>query len=306
MGGGFDIDLASELRSWDGGGDRRRQQQIRDEAGAIVHRLANSYRNDAEPPALWFTYHVYHKAPDWIGPAVSSELGIPYVIAEASYAPKQQNGPWHIGHEQCRSAIASADAVVSLNRQDDPCLRELLKPSCELLELKPFIPLDGFEAGAEDRVAMARKWGTPADRPWLICVAMMRSGDKLASYRELSRALESLTEEDWHLLVVGDGSARSQVMKLLEPIASRTTFTGLLAREEICGLLRAADLYVWPAVNEAYGMALLEAQSCGLPVVASSVGGVPQIVQHETTGLLAPPNEPMMLGRHIRRLSTLR
>ena len=302
MDGGFDVDLASEVRSWEGEGDPRHQQRIRDEAGEIADRLATTYRGDANPPSLWFTYHVYHKAPDWIGPVVCSSLEIPYVIAEASYAPKQRDGPWRGGHEQCRSAIGSADAVISLNRRDDPCLRQLLKPSCELLELEPFISLDEFSAAVADRMTIARKWGAPADRPWLVCVAMMRSGDKLASYRELAQALSPLTDEGWHLLVAGDGPARPQVLRVLEPIASRTTFTGLLARDEILELLSSADLYVWPAVNEALGMVFLEAQACGLPVVASAVGGVPQIVRHETTGLLAPPNEPSILSRYIRRL----
>ena len=302
MDGGFDVDLASEFRSWEGEGDCRDQQQIRDEAGAVAHRLVSTYLGDADPPSLWFTYHLYHKAPDWIGPVVCSSLGIPYVIAEASYAPRQHGGPWHDGHEQCRSAIHSADAVVSLNRRDDPCLRELLKPSCELLELEPFISLDGFSADAADRMTIARKWGAPGDKPWLVSVAMMRCGDKLASYRELAQALAPLAQEGWHLFVVGDGPARPQVHELLEPIAPHATFTGLLARDEILDLLRSADLYVWPAVNEAYGMALLEAQACGLPVVASAFGGVPQIVRHESTGLLAPPNEPLILSRYIRRL----
>lgn len=278
------------------------QQQIRDEATRITHRLTASYTKDEERPSLWFTYHVYHKAPDWIGPVVCDALKIPYVIAEASFAPKQQNGRWSMGHEQCRRSIRSADAVVSLNRQDDPCLREIMNSACTLIELKPFMALDDIGQDDVDRTSIARKWGIPADRPWLVCVAMMREGDKLASYAELAQALQLLEGEDWHLLIVGDGPARRQVSKLFEPLAARTTNTGLLCRKEICTILSVCDLYVWPAVNEAYGMALLEAQSCGLPVVASAVGGVPQIVEHEDTGLLAPPGDPRTLSRYICRL----
>lgn len=56
-------------------------------------------------------------------------------------------------------------------------------------------------------------------------------------------------------------------------------------------LLSAADLYVWPAVREAYGMALLEAQAAGLPVVAGNAGGVAEIVRHGETGLLTPEGD---------------
>lgn len=300
--GGFDIELASEFRSWEGQGDRQLQQKMQEEAGRIAEKLAMSYAGKSHRPSLWFTYHVYHKAPDWIGPLVASRLEIPYVVAEASYAPKQHNGPWRDGHEQCRRSIQSADAVISLNRQDDPCLRELLKPSCELIELKPFIPLHEFEPDRSRRQSIALKWNIRSDRPWLICVAMMRKGDKLSSYRELAQSLTSLLDEDWQLIVVGDGPARSDVEGMFDPIASRTIYTGLLDREEIAALFGSCDLYVWPAVNEAYGMALLEAHTCGLAVVSSVTGGVPQIVEHGQTGLLAPPGDIRLLGSHVRRL----
>jgi len=300
--GGFDVELASEFRSWEGEGDPERQQQIRETGTELAHRLVSEYSIPDSQPALWFTYHVYHKAPDWIGPVVCSSLKIPYVVAEASFAPKQSNGPWHIGHEQCRAGIHAADAVISLNRQDDPCLRGVLKPSCELVELKPFISLDGIDTISADRAKVAQRWGAAADPPWLVCVAMMREGDKLASYRELARALTLAEQDSWHLLMIGDGPARQRISNLFKPFASRTTETGLLSRQEIYTILRSSDLYVWPAVNEAYGMALLEAQACGLPVVASAVGGIPQIVEHGTTGLLAPSNDTQTLSRYIREL----
>jgi len=85
--------LAARLRSRDGSGDRRRQARLR----ALGTKLADRYlrRVAARPdlrPDLWLTYHVYYKAPDWIGPRVASALGIPYVVAEASLAEKRRSG----------------------------------------------------------------------------------------------------------------------------------------------------------------------------------------------------------------------
>ncbi len=59
----------------------------------------------------------------------------------------------------------------------------------------------------------------------------------------------------------------------------------------IARLNAAADIAVWPAVNEAYGMALLEAQAAGLPAVAGDRPGVAQILRHGRTGLLAPEGD---------------
>ncbi len=91
---GHDVRLASRLRSWEGRGDPERQARIRTEAARGVRRLIARWRDAADRPDLWFTYHLYHKAPDLLGPPVARALGLPYVVAEASYAAKQAGGPW--------------------------------------------------------------------------------------------------------------------------------------------------------------------------------------------------------------------
>src|SRR5690348_8123687 len=75
--------VASRLRSYDRAGDRLRQARLARIGQAAAERLL--WRWDREPhaaPELWFTYHLYYKAPDHLGPRVSSALGIPYVVAE--------------------------------------------------------------------------------------------------------------------------------------------------------------------------------------------------------------------------------
>ena len=62
-------------------------------------------------------------------------------------------------------------------------------------------------------------------------------------------------------------------------------------RRVAAGVRSAADLLVWPAIQEAYGMALLEAQAAGLPVLAGDAGGVPDIVRHGSTGVLVPEGD---------------
>src|SRR4051794_30868886 len=97
---GFRPTVASALRSWDGAGDPACQERVRRAAGAEAQRLVQSLSSlpTKERPRLWFTYHVYYKAPDWLGPFVSEALGIPYVVAEGSRAGKRADGPWALGH----------------------------------------------------------------------------------------------------------------------------------------------------------------------------------------------------------------
>lgn len=67
-------------------------------------------------------------------------------------------------------------------------------------------------------------------------------------------------------------------------------------------LYAAADLMGWPAVNEAYGMALLEAQAAGLSVAAGRTGGVPDVVRDGRTGALCPVGEPVAFADTVARL----
>ena len=86
-------------------------------------------------------------------------------------------------------------------------------------------------------------------------------------------------------------------MVLVHPL-----FAGAVPREDLAGFYAAADLLVWPAVNEAYGMALLEAQATGLPVIAGDTGGVPDVVHHGETGLLCPVGDAAMFSDALKML----
>jgi len=131
---------------------------------------------------------------------------------------------------------------------------------------------------------------------------MMRHGDKLESYRLLAAALAQLLDLPWSLDIVGDGPARAEVEAALAPLGRRIVDRGALDAAGVAAVLAQADLFVWPAINEAFGMALLEAQASGLPVVAGASGGVGDIVVPGTTGLLAPPGDADALAAALLRV----
>lgn len=304
---GHRVELACTFRSFDGAGDAVRQEALRRQGEAFAQRLAEDWRARpaATRPDLWFTYHLYYKAPDWLGPAVSASLGIPYVIAEASHAPKRAGGPWAIGHEATARAIGAARLLLCPSREDVACLQPLATGRIALLP--PFVDAAPYQEAAAQRAAhrafFSRKYFVDEAVPWIVVAAMMRPGDKLASYRALAAALSRLGDAPWRLLVAGDGPARAEVQAELERCApGRACFLGMLSEKELAHAYAASDLCTWPAVNEAYGMALLEAQAAGVPVVACAVRGVPEVVIDGRTGLLAAGGDDAALARHIRSL----
>ena len=130
---------------------------------------------------------------------------------------------------------------------------------------------------------------------------MMRDGDKLASYRVLAEALKRARLKRPILLIAGDGAARRDVQRAFADAPGRVAFLGQIAPDRLVPLYAAADLMVWPAINEAFGMALLEAQACGLPVLAGASGGVPGIVADSKTGFLVAPGDAAAFASGLKR-----
>jgi glycosyltransferase involved in cell wall biosynthesis len=291
--GGHEVRLASRLRSWDPGLDPARPGRIEGLGARVADRLIRRWHTSPERPDIWFTYHLYHKAPDWLGPPVAEALGIPYVAAEASHAPRRAEGPWAAGHRAAAAAIRRAAALITFSERDAAGLATLV-PAERIVRLPPFL----------DAAPFATVTRRPTGPPRLLAIGMMREGDKERSYVLLADALRRLGDRSWTLAVVGDGPARPRIEPLYDP--ARTVFRGAVPPESLPGVLAEADLFVWPAINEAFGMALLEAQAAGLPAVAGAAGGegggVAEILRDGETGLLVPPDDAGAFAKAVAAL----
>ena len=303
---GHEVVQASTFRMFDGAGDRRRQLRLARIARRHAQKLLARWHGAADAPRCWFTYHLYHKAPDWIGPRVSARLGIPYLVAEASYAPRQAHGPWRHGHRAVAAALARADRLVALNPHDVPGLEGLLGEGAPIVRLAPFLDAD---AGAytppgerpRRRARLARLVSVDPAVPLVVCVAMMRPGRKADSFRLLAGALGRLAHIPWHLLVIGGGPAQGEVRAAFARLeaAGRVTFAGPRRPPGLHGLVSACDLFVWPALAEPLGMAMLEAQALGVPVVAGDARGVGALVAHGEGGWLVPEGDPTAFANAV-------
>jgi glycosyltransferase involved in cell wall biosynthesis len=132
---------------------------------------------------------------------------------------------------------------------------------------------------------------------------MMRQDVKRDSYLLLARALARLRHRPWQLLVVGDGPARLEIeAELMRLGPDRVRLAGAMAEADLPACYAATDLFVWPAIREAYGLAMLEAEASGLPVVAGRGGGVEEVVRDGATGILTTARDADAFAEATARL----
>jgi glycosyltransferase involved in cell wall biosynthesis len=286
--GGFVTTLASRLRAFQP--EPGPLDALRRAVDAEKTRLRQEWAATGRPD-LWFTYHLYYKAPDLIGPDLAREFRIPYVTAEASYAAKRDRQGWAEAQALIRDAVSQARINLCFTDRDRPSL-ETLVPGASFASISPFIDTAAYESIA----------AAPSG-PRLVTVAMMRRGDKFASYTMLAKALVLLTDLPWRLTVIGDGPLRAETQALFDCIPSdRIDWRGETASDAIPAALGEGGIYVWPGCGEAYGMAYLEAEAAGMPVVAQATAGVPAVVRHGRTGILTPEGDVVAYASAIRQL----
>ena len=288
---GHDVQIASSFRSWCKDGGNENMKRLARLAEEEANRILTDWSKSGWRPDAILTYHVYHKAPDWLGPVLGRALNVPYVIIEGARALKQKSGLWSVGFAAADEAFRAADIVAAVTTEDVEGLEPVVQAE-RLRLLLPFVETDRFRRAAEDRV--------PSDIPRLLAVGMMRDGDKRASYRVLANALDFVGNRNWRLIIAGGGPVADEIRSWFP--AERTEFLGEVAPENMPGVYASADIFVWPAVNEAYGLVLIEAQASGMPVVAGHSGGVPDIVDSGKTGHLCPEGDARAFAAALDRL----
>ncbi|MBB3976112.1 glycosyltransferase involved in cell wall biosynthesis [Rhizobium azooxidifex] len=290
---GHEVAVASHLRSFTAGPDGEGRAAIEQAAGAEVERLSALWQAAGGAPDAWFCYHPYYKAPDLIGPELARRFGLAYVTAEASYSNRRNQGLWAENQQRLAQTIGQAAVNICLTRRDRDGLAAAI-PDGRYALLQPFIDPSPFVAA------------DPAPkRHALVAVAMMRPGDKMESYRMLAAALARLRHLPWTLAVAGDGALRGEVEALFSAMeGGRIAWHGERGTAEIAAILGASAVYAWPGTGEAYGLAYLEAQAAGLPVVAQATAGVPEVVRHGVTGLLTPPGDVDAYAAALERMLT--
>ncbi|NUM63277.1 MAG: N-acetyl-alpha-D-glucosaminyl L-malate synthase BshA [Ignavibacteriaceae bacterium] len=117
------------------------------------------------------------------------------------------------------------------------------------------------------------------------------------------RILEKVQKEiPAKLILVGDGPDRSECERLTRQLNLGDSVKFLGKQEALVEILSSSDLFLIPSQSESFGLAALEAMSCGLPVISSSVGGLPELVRHNETGFIAEIGDVDRMAKYALEL----
>ena len=152
-----------------------------------------------------------------------------------------------------------------------------------------------------DRDWLASEFGVDADAP---LIGMVANYIPIKGHRFLVEALPAVLERFPNLKVLcfGRGDHEASVARQIvrAGLADHVIMAGF--RTDLDRVLGGLDLLVHPATREGLGVSLLQASSCGVPIVASRIGGIPEVVEDGVTGILVPPENPEALTAAITQM----
>ncbi len=238
--------------------------------------------------------------------------GVPHIVTMHSLEPmrpwkaEQLGGGYAISSWCERVAVESAAAVVAVSAG----------MRADILATYPAVPADRVHVihnGIDTReytpdpgTDVLERYGVDADRPSVVFVGRITRQKGL---QVLLRAAAQLAEAAQLVLCAGQpdtADLAAEVTDLVTGLQARRSgvvwLSGMLPKREIIQLLTHATVFACPSLYEPLGIVNLEAMACGAAVVASRVGGIPEVVTDGDTGLLVPPGDPAALAGALNAL----
>lgn len=245
---------------------------------------------ESDPPTVLDAHYFY---PDGVAASLLGRwFGLPVCIT-ARGSDINQIARYSWPRRLIRDAADRAFAVIAVSNPLRERLLDLGVDAAKVQVLRNGVDLDRFRPG--DVHAARRQVGL--DQPYLLYVGHLKKG------KGITLAVEAMRElPDRHLVLVGDGPLRSQLEALARQsdIHERIHFVGAKRHEELRDYYVAAAALLLPSEREGMPNVILEAMACGTPVIATRVGGIPEIMRVPITGELMSERSVNSLVLHIK------
>src|SRR5436309_10861319 len=184
-------------------------------------------------------------------------------------------------------SIQQSDKVTAVSAYlRDETYRAFGCGQCDVRVIPNFISTADYHPPADDS---DRKRLAPKGHRVLVHVSnfrpVKRVGDVVKVFATVRKKIPAT------LVLVGDGPDRDAAEHQVDELGLRKDVRFLGKVENVGDVLRGADLFLLPSATESFGLAVLEAMACAVPVIASAAGGIPEVVEDGKTGFLAPPGD---------------
>jgi sugar transferase (PEP-CTERM/EpsH1 system associated) len=242
-----------------------------------------------ERPTILHTWLFHANLP---GRILGWLAGVPIIIC--SERTMAMESKWRYRLNRWTVGLVDRVTAVSDNVRDF-CISHIGLPAEKLIVIYNGIELP------EKPLASRQEARAELDLP--LDASVIGAVGRLDPVKGVNFLVQALSQVDGaHLAVIGDGTERAALEALADSlgVADRVHWAG--HRRDVPRLLPAFDLFIQPSVHEGLPNTVLEAMAAGLPVVATAVGGTPEVVLDGIIGLLVPPRDPQALAEAITRL----
>lgn len=191
-------------------------------------------------------------------------------------------------------SLDQSDAVTAVSHHLKERTVRHFSPEIEIEVIHNFI-----DTSIYDRIpnCLVKKQLAPNSERILMHISNFRSVKRVP---DTIHILQKVREHhDAMLVLIGDGPERTEAEKLTRELGLRDHVKFLGKQSALVQLLSCADVFLLPSQSESFGLSALEAMSCGVPVVASNIGGIPEVVSHGETGYVAEFGDTDRMAKYV-------
>ena len=279
--------------------------QKREEAGFIIHQVPQLKTRFLGVIIFWLKILFLLKK---INPEIihvqSIAIGVPAFLAKKIFKKpyivycrgSDVYLPWPRKSLISSVVLRNADSVIALTEDMKRKIQEIWGIKTEVIPNG--IVVERFKGLSKEDGRL--KFGFEKEEKIIIFVGTLK---KVKGIKYLIEAMNIVVENnpEAKLILIGDGEEKEELKKIVQELnlGEKVTFLGRKFNEEIPGYMVASDVFVLPSLSEGFPVTILEAMAAGLPIIATKVGGVPEIIKENDNGFLVEPQNSLQIAEKI-------